>query len=367
MAPATQGPEDEFAHVRAPARRPPWLALCAAGLAIFLAVRIRHDVRYALSSATPRDLGGAEVLARGDAAALPINQYVRISGHPDRSSGVILDTQGSWEFRQLFRLAGTDSRVFVRRQGDPLPVALAEKSQYTGRLIPFAELSFFASIREHFAARVSGTHFFEPTRVARALELAGPAPGALIVPDRTGGQVKLGPGDELVIERARPGHYRIELPRDRFPGIEQARAAIEAKGAVWGSEVAGVDPEVARQRLVVEVQIPEASREPLLSALGDLDRRARFRPARRRDVVRLRELSARPGVLAIERAGAPAVELLLSEIVSIRAVAPVVIPPDALILLEGERPRDHLPKLLVLAFLVTITGVSAMGLRRRAA
>jgi hypothetical protein len=343
------------------------VALGAAALAIFLAVRIRHDVRYALSSSTPRDLGPAEVLARGDAAALPVNQYVQVSGRPDRASGVILDTQGSWEFRQLFRLSGTDSRVFVRRQGDPLPVALAEKPRYTGRLIPFSDLSFFESIREHFAARVSGTHFFEPARLAGALEGGGAAPGALTVPDRTGGQVKLGPGDELVIERERPGRFRVELPRDRFPGLAQAKETLEAKGATVVAEVPGVDPRAARDRLVVEVEIPAAAREPILSALGDLDRRVRLRPARQRDVARLRELSTHPGLLVITRTGAPAVELPLGEIVSLRTEAPVVIPKDALILLEGERPRDQLPKLVILAFLVAFTAVSAMGLRRRAA
>jgi hypothetical protein len=153
---------DEFAGIPSRRGRHPVLAVAAIALALFLGFKLRADLAYALSATTPLDLGDARDLAGRSSAALPVNRYVRLAGRADRESAVILDTQGSWQFRQLFRLLGTGNRFFVRRAPDPLPVELAEKDTFTGLLIRLEDLSFAPAIRRHFVAHVSATHFFAP-------------------------------------------------------------------------------------------------------------------------------------------------------------------------------------------------------------
>jgi hypothetical protein len=64
--------------------------------------------------------------------------------------------------------------------------------------------------------------------------------------------------------------------------------------------------------------------------------------------------------------GSGARTLPLAQIAALRTAAPVRVPPDALLLLEGERPRDHLKTLVILAFLVSFVIVNLLALRRPA-
>ena len=64
------------------------------------------------------------------------NRYVRVTGTPDRESGLEIDTKGSWVFTQLFRVLGTGDHLFLHRPPSPLPAALAESDSFEGRLDP---------------------------------------------------------------------------------------------------------------------------------------------------------------------------------------------------------------------------------------
>ena len=55
-----------------------------------------------------------------------------------------------------------------------------------------------------------------------------------------------------------------------------------------------------------------------------------------------------------------------AEVASIRTRGTVQIPADAVLLIEGERPRDSWPSLVVLAFLLAFALVNLLGLRRSA-
>src|SRR6185369_3588671 len=89
---------DEFAAIPRPRTRHPLLAVGAAALALFLVVKMRADITYALSPSTPDDIGdvraavaserGRRVLTEGT------NRLVRISGTPDRESALKVDTKG---------------------------------------------------------------------------------------------------------------------------------------------------------------------------------------------------------------------------------------------------------------------------------
>jgi hypothetical protein len=349
-------PPDEFAGIPSRASRHPVIAAAAVLLAGYLVFQIRADVQYALSPATAVELGDARNVAT--AASVPGNRYVRLSGRADRESALILDTQGSWAFTQFFRLLGTEDHIFVKRAADPLPLELAERDVFTGRLVPFKDLSFQESIRRHFSANVSATHFFVPAALEAGLAQGGAGP--ITLADRAGQKVTLALEDQLTIDTAPPGDLRIELPSDRWPELAKARAAVtDAGGQVISAETSPL------RRQAVVARFPDARREAALATLSDLDRRILIGPARTTHKIRAGELRATTeGLVAHPRGGAEVI-LPRAQIVAVRSVAPVKIPEGAWLLLEGDLPRDHVKSVLVAVLLVVFALVNLMALRPR--
>jgi len=348
-------PPDEFAGIPSRASRHPVIAGAAVLLAGYLTFQIRDDVRYALSPGTAIELGDARGLT--NAASVPGNRYVRLSGRADRESALILDTQGSWSFTQFFRLLGTEDRVFVKRSADPLPVELAEHDVFTGRLVPFKDLSFQESIRRHFASNVSATHFFVPA----ALEAVLGQGASVSLTDRAGQKVTLAADDQLTIDTASPGDLRIELPADRWPDLAKAKAAVVDQGG----QVVSADTTVLHRQAIV-ARFPDARREAALAALSDLDRRVLIGPARTTVRVRLQDLRTTPAGLVARPPGAAEVTLPREQIVAVRSVAAVRIPEGAWLLLEGDQPRDHVRSVVMAVFLVAFALVNLFALRPRA-
>jgi hypothetical protein len=347
-------PPDEFAGIPSRASRHPVIAAAAVLLAGYLVFQIRADVQYALSPAAPIDAGDARALAH--AAQVPVNRLVRLAGHADRESALILDTQGSWQFTQFFRLLGTDDKVFVQRAADPLPVELADHDVFTGRLVAFRNLSFEESIRRHFSSQVSATHFFAVDALEAALGRGTP----LALADRAGQSVTLAPEDELSIDVAHPGDVRIELPGERYPDLAKAQAQVVERG---GQVLSAETTEIHRQAIVA--RFADDRREAALAALSDLDRRVRIGPARKTTRVRIADLGVSPeGLVARPRDAAP-ITLPRAEIATIRSVAPVRIPEGAWLLLEGDHPRDHLRTVIVAILLVGFALVNLLALRPR--
>src|SRR6188768_2909473 len=88
------GVVDEFAHIPRRRSRHPLFTLAGAALAFFLVFYGWRDLRYALSSGEPLELGSAPALfASGKATADLANRYVRVAGTPDRESALELDTK----------------------------------------------------------------------------------------------------------------------------------------------------------------------------------------------------------------------------------------------------------------------------------
>jgi hypothetical protein len=350
----TKSRADEFSHIPSRPRRPPLLTLLTLAVAVFLIVRLRHDVRYALSPSVPTDLGRATTaLADRPLDRLPINRYVRLAGLPERESAVILDPRGSWEFSQLFRLHGARGRFFVRRSEDPLPPALAERDVFTGRLMLFSDLSFAGSIARHFAERVQATHFFPPRELAAVL---GRPARPLVVKDVGGQPVTLAPGDRLAFDVLTPGSYQVELPRIRFAQRGQAESAAQAAG---GRVLSGRE---APEAWVLTLALPDTIRDRALTALADLDRDVRFRAARQTIELAAGEVQATPEGFALGQAGGGTVPF--ERVAAIRTFTTVRVPEDAVLLLEGEAPRSQLKAVIILAVLVAFGTVSLLGLRR---
>lgn len=352
-------PADEFAHVPSSRRRHPAIALAAAALAAFLIYQLHDDLLFAISHSDARDIGDARTLASTPVDKLPVNQYVRVSGMADRESGVVIDTAGSWKFTQFFRLLGTRSRVFVSRVPDPIPVEQAERDVFVGRLVRFRDLSFQAAIRKHFANRVSATHFFAPSTVRD--RVAASNGGPVVLADMFGEQVSLVPTDELSIDVARPADMAVELPRTKYPDVPAARAAVEQQGGKILDEVVKSSDSTS---IALVVTFPEEKRDPGMHALSELDEHVRFRPVRKTHVVRISGLAAGKDGLRVQEAG-DGKDLPLTQILAISTQATVQIPDDALLLREGELPRDHLKVLIVAAFLLGFAVVNLLGMRAR--
>ncbi len=352
---------DEFASIASKAPRRSFLALVVVALALYLTFVVRDDLLYALSPSHIQDLGALRTIAAASADTLPVNRYVRLSGLPDRESAVILEARGSGKFTQFFRLLSTDNRILVSRTPDPLPVSQADRDVFIGRLVRFRDLSFADSIRQHFSARVSATHFLNPAELQRALA-AGLASVTLV--DLAGERTTVSPTDELLLARARPGELRITFPKARFADVAAATSLVESNGG----QVVAVEPDAPDGHELFVTFAPEV-RQQALSTLGDLDRRIRIRPAHTTIKAHLSDLSAAPPTgsgFAVKSQDGSTLTLPIDQVLSVRIGATVQIPEDALLLVEGDRPASHLKTLAIVAFLLAFAAVSLLSLRRGA-
>ena len=222
------GVVDEFAHIPHSRGRHPVVAVAGALLAFFLVFHIRHDLRYALSSGEPLDLGRASaVFGHSQAVSGLENRYVRVAGLPDRESALQIDTKGSWVFSQLFRLLGTGDRLFLHRRESPLPAALAESDVFEGRLIRVDELSFAASIRSYFSTHVAATHYFAPDSPRARARRTSPRRAAVAGRHqrRCRGARRTG-DDRHRRRRARSGAHRPAARQVRHRGRRARRAHL---------------------------------------------------------------------------------------------------------------------------------------------
>jgi hypothetical protein len=363
---------DEFAHIPSPRTRHPVLAGAAALLAFFLVFHVRHDLRYALSSSAPLDARDARTTfgSRLSLASLE-NRVVLVRGTPDRESALELDTKGSWVFSQFFRVLGTGDRLFVHRLQSPLPAANAESDVFEGRLVRFGDLSFEDAIRTYFASHVTATHFFAVEDLRRAVAAGATPPAAWR--DRAGDPVAVAPDDVLAIDLLRADEVRVGLPRARFADAAAARAELEkhgghvvadkglvkvdAPGAVAAGSLTLASGPPPIERWTFVARFPAARREAALSELGELDRQVEIRDARETVRARLSSLGATSDGLVVKAVSdGAATTYPWASIATVRTLATVHIPADAYLLIESDRPRDHLPTLF-LALAVAMFGV----------
>jgi hypothetical protein len=370
--PAQTGPQptpgepsevDEFADIPNPRTRHPALAMAAALLALFLVVKMRSDLTFFLSSSQPADLGDARALMTNDRGpavlAEGVNRVVRLRGTPDRESALQVDTKGSWTFTELFRLLGTQSRVFVHRRENPLPGFRAEADVFEGRLVRFSDLPFEDAIRSYFANHVGATHFFKPEDLRRVV--AAGVGAAASLPDLAGDTVTLGPNDILAFELVRPGEVEVGLPTARFANAEIARSALVAKGA----EVLRPGRTIADRQTWI-VAVAPATRDKLMNDLGAIDYQSDLRDVRETVKARLADVSADGGALAVRggEGGDAAKPRPLVGLDTIRTLATVQIPPDALLIVEAEAPREHLSDAAIAVVLIAFASVNLVGLAR---
>jgi len=172
---------------------------------------------------------------------------------------------------------------------------------------------------------------------------------------------------------------QIGLPRARLATEDAARAAIVARGgevvaakglvqqpspqsAGSSSLLASAPEPPARWTFVV--RFPAARRQAALDELGDVDRTVEIRDARETIATRVSELAASDGALVIRAPGGAERRLAAGNIAAVHTMAPVVIPADAYLLVEGDRPRDHLSSILIALVLITFGAFNIVALVR---
>jgi hypothetical protein len=165
----------------------------------------------------------------------------------------------------------------------------------------------------------------------------------------------------------------------RFMTEPDARAAIESRGGevlatrglVKGMAAAG--PEAGPlsatapppERWTFVARFAPARRQAALDELGNLDRLVEIRDARETITTRVADVApAGDGLLVRADAGTPGRPLARAEIAAVHTVAPVVIPPDAFLLVEGDRPREHAATVVIALMLVMFGTVNVIGLVR---
>jgi hypothetical protein len=281
-------------------------------------------------------------------------------------------------FSQLFRVLGTGDRLFVHRLENPLPAERAEADVFEGRLIRIDDLPYADAIRTYFARHVTATRYFAPDAFVRALaDRPGGSPLAIV--DRGGDRASLAAEETLAIEVARPDEVQIGLPQARFATEDAARAAlttrggevVAAKGLVkapapqgaGASNLLASAPEPPARWTFV-VKFPAARRQAALDELGDIDRSVEIRDARETIATHTAELSADGGALVVRAPGAAERHLAAADVAAVHTMAPVVIPGDAYLLVEGDRPRDHLSSILIALVLITFGAFNIVALVR---
>lgn len=356
---------DEFADIPNPRTRHPALAVAGALLALFLVGKMRRDLTFFLSSPQAADLGDARALMaieRGPALlADGVNRVVRLHGTPDRESALQVDTKGSWTFSELFRLMGTQSRVFVHRREDPLPGVRAETDVFEGRLLRFADLPFEEAIRGYFANHVSATHFFKPDDLLRLVGGRAGVGATLSPHDLAGDAVTLGPNDILAFELVHPGEVEVGLPAARFANPELARSALVAHGA----QVLRPGRTIADRQTWI-VAVTPGTRDKLMNDLAAIDYQSDLRDVREVVKARVADLGVEAQTLTVRggEGGEADKARPLAGLDTIRTLATVQIPPDAYLIVEGETPREHLSDAAIAVVLIAFASVNLVGLAR---
>jgi hypothetical protein len=311
--------------VRLPPPRPPRspiVVLAVLLLGAILLVHLRTDIRYALSPRTPVEL--PEQVPPG--TVLPDNRLVSIRGIPDYRYALLLEPREDQYRRSFFRLLGTGDRLLVRADQTASRHELSER--FVGRLRRFDALSFAAEIRGYYATQ-------EVTRFVDLGSLRACLPKLLdctTLRDVTGEPLRLEASRPLLWVVDFPDELKITLSRDRFLVEEDARHELER----MGQPIRGAGRETEAGYVYV-VEVSPEKRDAYLTKLEPLG--ASFAVHRERLSVPLVGITFARDLVGLQPSGATtATSYPWSRIVSVQAEAPVRIPADSWVLLEGETP-----------------------------
>ena len=351
-ASAEEDSEDpEFARIP-PLRRPrsPIVAAAVIGLGGLLLVHLVDDTRFALRSATPIDLGDARKLGAAGMGRLVDNSLVAVHGLPDLRNALLFEPKGDRYRRAFFRLLGTDTRLLVR--ADETSTRHSLDDRIVGRLRRFDKIPWAEQVRDYYASRVHVTRFVDLDLLKLHL-----TDGRQPLADRAGDRLTLGADEPIGVAVDFPEDLRVSLPKKQFPVEEDARHEIErlghavaASGATndWYLYVVRVD-RAGRDALIKQLEEHEwpfaARRERFSAQAGDLSSDGA--------ALSIPFLVANPPEYIVDGNAlkpippSPRTSLPWTRVASVQVAAPLLIPPDAFILVENELPADYLWTLLL--------------------
>jgi hypothetical protein len=387
-------------------RRHPLVAVAVLAVAGLLLYRLRGDISYALKPSQPVELGGAAAALKSGELARNIDGYVRLSGMPDRRNGLAFDPKGRRTRYHVFRLLGTGTRVFVSAPATPLAEAA---NQFTGRLRRFDDVSFADAV----------TAAYGQTLALRALDLPklkalppGPLPQPLSTLDRAGEALTVDKDRELLIDVLFADDVRVLLSKEKFPSEPDARYEVERLGVLHGPgletrdgfgyvlRLPPVGPE--RQKLLAHLdsqgmffqrrletyRVPAASVHVTPTGLqipgpDGLPQPVRYQapPAPAAPEAAPAGGQAAPAPTATAQAGAApaaadatskllvplkeqATLLSWEQVQSVQISEPLTVPPDAVLLLDGEVPAGSMWTLPVALLLLCFIGFNVWYLLR---
>ena len=357
-------------------RRHPGVALAVLIVCGLLLFRLRTELRYALQSNEPQDLGRVGLALNGAQLAGSVDRYVALAGIPDHRNALAFDPKGGRPRQHVFRLLGTTSRVFVTAQAAG---QAPYRDGWHGRLRRFDELSFFDTVRMAWAA----------TQVSRAVDLGKlrqMAPGALPVPlsttDRAGEPMTVGGQQDLLVDVLFPDDVRVLLSKEKVPSLPDADHEIERFGLPHGPGVETKDgygyvlrlpsqgPE--RQRVLAHIDAlgvwlwhrVETYRVPagavqvtpaglMLPGPDALPQPVRYRvPAEPPAIEGAKPPAAAQAPALLLPQKEPSTLILWEQLEAVQIHEPMNVAADALVLVHGETPKSVFWTLPMAALLV---------------
>jgi hypothetical protein len=350
--PSSPEESDEDYQLRPSLARPrPLIAATVIALGSLIVMRLARDIPYALSPDQPKLVDATQPIA-----ALVDDTYVRLSGLPDRRNALYLAPRGGKTALLLFRLLGSDSKLFVRAQSSTGRDDLQEAWQ--GRLRKFDAMPYADTLRDFYTHRVRSRRYIQLDGLWNALRTQPLNLTGLV--DRLGRPLTLPADGEVELNLAFSDQFRVLLPKAKFPTEDDAKHELERLGY---APVVLADADERHYSLLIAVSLAE--RNATMEKLTAAEFIVRLRDVRTR--VRLDKLSATatelivPAELGLFYALGPSdkgnslqrtTHIRLADVQSIGIDEPVVIPADAYVLLEDESPHSLLWTPIVAGFAV---------------
>ena len=384
--------DEELANLSVPKRRSPIVGLLVIAVAGLLITRLLPDVRYAMSSSTPIDLGDARDLQK-DASRLADNSFVSLHGQPDYRNALLFEPKGDNYRRAFFRMLGTGDQLWVRAEQTNTRHDLG--GTITGRLRRFDAIPFGDQVRDYYEKKVKVTRLLDLDELKRVLQSSNLDVAKQQLHDRAGQPVDAEQAGDVQVVVDFHDQLLVSLPRDKFAVEEDARRELERLGQpvgpvketrtdfvfpVWdgfspgagpspgsGSGLGGAD-QGRRNAFIAKLEEKgygfALRRERFVTSLSALRQVSAGAPGGD-GALSIPSSPAHPAIYEVKdqrllpRAAAERTELAWRQIHSVQVTSPIRIPHDAWVVMETEVPGDFafvpwLAGLLVLFGLVNV-------------
>jgi hypothetical protein len=336
---------------RGPMRVGPLLAASIVVFAVFLMLRLRHDLAFSREPATPRHVPDVAELLDGRAGD---NDFVKVRATPDRAFAARVAVSVADDGHRAVPVQGTDGRLWLLLGGNVWAEEVAYEELYTGRLRPVDRMPFGDDLRRWVRTQPPAPRHVTADQVKEAL-LAGA--DTLTAP--TGDRIEVAPDTPVaVVQRVAD---RVEIRAALTPTLADAgawAAALREAGVPVGA--------ATREERDAVIFAADVTAEQAGAALA----RARLMSARVEPVLARHEttwagLTAGPDGMRLDGGAA----IAWSELDWVAVTVARTLPADARILITSERPTTYwyvLPLYLLLSFFAALFAWALVRAVRRA-